>query len=304
MTELHFLRPLWLLSLVPAVLIWWGLWRRQNVVAAWREVIDPHLLEHLLVGAEHGKPRLRPVHLTLVLWVTAALALAGPTWEREPPPFVDDEAGLVVLVKATTSMDATDVQPSRLERSKHKLSDLLERREGAVTGLIVYSGTAHLVMPLTRDGRIISAMASELSTDLMPVDGDALGKALDLAADLLDRAGVPGSVLVIADAVAPSQLSSVEAAAPGLPVQFLSMRPPNASVDAGVQQAANARGGKVVPLTIDQTDMDVIAKRAASDFRAAAAGEGGERWRDAGYFLLPLIALLGLFWSRKGWVVS
>ena len=159
-------------------------------------------------------------------------------------------------------------------------------------------------MPLTRDDRIITAMAAELSPDLMPVDGDALGDALDLAANLLDRAGVPGSVLVMADAVSPSQVATVAAAARDLPVQFLSVKPPNAPLDAGLKQAARFRGASVTPLSIDPTDVERIARRAQSDFRAAPIDEGGERWRDAGYYLLPLIALVALAWSRRGWVVT
>jgi Ca-activated chloride channel family protein len=249
---------------------------------------------------------LRPIHLTLLLWFLGFVALAGPTWEREPSPFADDQAGLVVLLKASRTMNATDVQPSRLERSKHKLRDLLERREGAATGLIVYSGSAHLVMPLTRDSRIITAMAAEITPELMPQDGDALGEALDLASTVLERAGLPGSVLVIADAVSPSQAAAAasENAARDLTVQFLSVRPPNAPVDAGLQQVADAWRAVVTPLAIDQADVDRVARRAQSDFRAAAVAEGGERWRDAGYAVLPLIALLGLAWSRKGWVIS
>ena len=303
MDELHLLRPLWLWALVPAVLLWFGLWRLQDQAAAWKRFIDPHLLEHLIVGTRKRR-LLRPVHLGLVLWILCALALAGPTWEREPSPFADDTAGLVVLLKASATMEATDVQPTRLERSKHKLRDLLELREGASTGLLVYSGSAHLVMPLTRDDRIISAMAAEISPDLMPVDGDALSEGLELAANLLDRAGVPGSVLVIADSVSPSQVAAVSAAAPGLPIQFLAIKPPNAPVDAGLQQAADARGAPVTPMAIDQADVERIARRAQSDFRAAPVEGGGERWRDAGYYLLPLIALIALAWSRKGWVVT
>ena len=163
MDDLHLLRPMWLWGLVPAVLIWFGLWRLQNRITAWKKLIDPHLLEHLLVGARR-RPRLRPIHLTLVLWILCVVALAGPTWEREPSPFADDTAGLVVLLKASTTMEATDVQPSRLERAKHKLTDLLEQRDSAATGLIAYSGSAHLVMPLTRDRRIVTTVASEIST--------------------------------------------------------------------------------------------------------------------------------------------
>ena len=303
MDELHLLRPQWLWALVPAVLIWWGFWRLQNRTAEWQRFFDPHLLEHLLVG-EKTRRLLRPIHLALILWILCVIAMAGPTWQREPSPFADDTAGLVVLLKASSTMDATDVQPSRLERSKHKLRDLLKLREGASTGLIVYSGSAHLVMPLTRDDRMITAMAAELSPDLMPVDGDALGEALDLAANLLDRAGVPGSVLVLADAVSPSQASAVAVAAPDMPVQFLAIKPLNAPLDAGLQQAAGARGASVTPLTIDQSDVERVAQRAQSDFRVAPVAGGGERWRDAGFYILPLIALVALAWSRKGWVVS
>ena len=303
MDELHLLRPLWLWSLVPAGLIWLGLWRLQDRVSEWKKLIDPHLLEHLLVEKQRRR-RLRPIHLTLILWLLCAIALAGPTWEREPSPFADDQAGLMVLLKASTTMNASDVQPSRLERSKHKLTDLLELREGAATGLIAYSGSAHLVMPLTRDRRIVTAMAAEISPEIMPVDGDALGRALEEAARVFDRAGVPGSVLVIADAVSPSQADGLAASPPDLPVQFLAVSPPNAPIDSGLQQAARAMNATITELTIDQSDVERIARTAQTEFRAAPLDEGGDKWKDAGYYLVAVIALIGLAWSRKGWVVS
>ncbi len=201
MAEFHFLRPLWLLSLLPLLLVWWALWRGQDSHAQLAKVVAPHLLEHLVV-AEGGASRLRPVHLLSAIWIVGALAIAGPAWEREPAPFADDDAGLIVVMKVSGTMLATDVQPSRLERAKHKLRDLLQARKGMSTGLVVYSGSAHLVMPLTRDDRIVSAMVADLTPDLMPVDGDALAEALALAESVLERAGVPGSVLLMADTVA------------------------------------------------------------------------------------------------------
>jgi Ca-activated chloride channel family protein len=303
MDEFHFLRPLWLWGLIPALLIWFGLWRLQDRIESWKKLIDPHLLEHLLVGAAH-RPRLRPIHLILVLWVVCILALAGPTWEREPSPFADDQAGLVVLLKASSTMEATDVQPSRLARAKHKLSDLLELRDGAATGLVVYSGSAHLVMPLTRDRRIVTTMASEISPAIMPLDGDALSEALEEAVKLLDRAGVPGSVLVIADSVSPSETAAAAEFAPELPVQFLAVASPNAPIDQGLQQTADGRGARVVRMTIDAADVDSLARSAETDFRRAPTDEGGERWKDAGYLMVPLIALISLAWSRRGWVVT
>jgi Ca-activated chloride channel family protein len=302
MSDLHLLRPYWLLSLLPAVALWWRLWRRQDRVASLSRIVDPHLLEHLLVG-ERKRRWLCPVHVLVVGWVLAGVALSGPTWRREPSPFADDEAGLVVLLKVSGTMNATDVQPSRLARARHKLRDLLEQREGASTGLIVYSGSAHLVMPPTRDNRIISAMVEDLTPELMPVDGDALAEGLELAGEMLQRAGVPGSALVIADTVAPSEVQALSALEIGLPVQFLAVLPPSAPVDDGLQRAAATLGASVVKLTVDQTDVERVARRARSEFRAAAGVLGGQRWRDAGYAILPLIALCALMWFRKGWVV-
>ena len=303
MAEFHFLRPQALLSLLPLLLIWWALWRGQDSYTQLKKMVAPHLLEHLVVG-EAQTNRLRPVHLLSAIWILGALALAGPAWEKEATPFADDDAGLVVLLKVSGTMQATDVQPSRLARAKHKLRDLLQARKGvSTTGLIVYSGSAHLVMPLTRDDRIVNAMVEDLTPELMPADGDALAEALRLAESVLERAGVPGSVLVMADGVAPSQADAIIVDKPALPIQFLAMSSPAAPVEPGLARAASALGAPTFRLSVDESDVQRVAQRAQSDFKAVAGSASGDRWRDAGYLLLPLIALLSLMWSRCGWLV-
>ena len=302
MDDFHFLRPFWLLAALPALAVWWRLWRRQDSVVSWRQVVDQHLLEHLLVG-ESGHRGPRPIQLLLVMCVISTLALAGPAWRMEPSPFADDEAGLVVLLKVSGSMLATDVQPSRLERAKHKLRDLLELRKGKSTGLIVYSGSAHLVMPLTRDDRIISTMAEDLTPELMPVDGDALEQALHLAEQVLTRSGVPGSVLVIADNVSQSQVQALSTDEIALSVQFLAVQSQSAAVDTGLQGVASKLNAPVAELTVDPTDVERVARRAQSKLKSVLATDESTRWQDAGYALLPLVALLSLMWSRRGWLV-
>jgi Ca-activated chloride channel family protein len=303
MDDFHFLRPLWLLVALPALAVWWGLWRRQDRIASWRQIMDPHLFPYLLVGeSKHGG--LSPIHLLLVIWVVCAVALAGPAWRMEPSPFADDQAGLVVLLKVSGTMLATDVQPSRLERAKHKLRDLLKFRKGSSTGLIVYSGSAHLVMPLTRDDRIVSTMVEDLTPELMPVDGDALTQALKLAEQVLRKSGAPGSALVITDSVSLLQAQALSTAEIALSVQFLSLQSPTAPIDSGLQSAATNLNATVVRLTVDPTDVEKVARRAQSRFKAFSATNEGTRWQDAGYALLPLLAFLALTWSRRGWLVT
>ena len=129
----------------------------------WQRVVEPHLLAHLLVG-EKGSKGLKPIHLLMLVWLLAAIAVAAPSWRMAASPFEVDN-GLVVLLRTGSTMLASDVQPSRLERAKHKLRDLLAERRGKSTGLIVYSGSAHLVMPLTRDERVIPIMLEELTPE-------------------------------------------------------------------------------------------------------------------------------------------
>jgi Ca-activated chloride channel family protein len=302
MDEFHFLRPLWLLLTVPWLLVWYGLWRQQDDASSWLQIVDRHLLEHLLVGESAGR-RLRPIQLLLVVGIVSTLALAGPAWRLEPSPFADDEAGLVVILKVSGTMLATDVQPSRLERAKHKLRDLLELRKGSSSGLIVYSGSAHLVMPLTRDDRIVTAMVEDLTPELMPVDGDSLVEALRLAEQVLEKSGVPGSALVIADNTSPTQVQILSTSDIAMPVQFLSLNALGAVIDSGLQSAASNLNAPVVELSVDQTDVERLARRAESSIKAVSATNEGTRWLDGGYSLLPLLAFLALMWSRRGWLV-
>lgn len=300
MADFHFIRPLFLLAFLPVIFAAIFLIRRQKDGAAWLGMIDPNLLKHLIVG-EGKENKIKPMHILCAIWGLSVIALSGPSWREQASPFSDDQAGLVIVLKMSGSMEAEDVQPSRLERAKFKMRDLLEQRSGAASGLIVYSGSAHLVMPLTKDDSIISTMAEGLTPAVMPTEGDALSAALISAEKLLIEAGVPGSVLVIADSVDPGQAGRLAEVASDLPVQFLSIQPSQSPSDAGLLAAAKARGAELVVMTDGDEDVTRLNTLAQSKMLATTANDGSERWEDAGYWLLPLILLGAVFWSRKGW---
>src|SRR5262249_5426661 len=146
--------------------------------------------------------RFTPLLLIAIGWAISVIAIAGPTWRREPAPFADDTAALAIVVKVTPSMTTEDIEPSRLARSVQKIHDLLTQRRGAKTALIAYAGSAHLVMPITSDGGIIDTFAQSLDPKIMPSDGDAAADALKLADQTLAGSG---SILWITDSVAPEQ---------------------------------------------------------------------------------------------------
>lgn len=167
--DFHFLRPWWLLAVLAAGLLVWLMRRQSDMRSRWKHLIAPNLLDHLLI--DHGKVRgFRPVYLVAGLIALSGLAAAGPTWERERPPFVEDTAPLAIAVDLGQTMNATDISPTRLERAKLKVRDIMARRKGARTALFAYAGSAHMVLPLTEDASLVATYLAALSPALMPVE--------------------------------------------------------------------------------------------------------------------------------------
>ncbi len=287
--DFHFLRPLWLLALPLGAVIVVAYLRGEDPRYRWRHLISEHLLPHLLV-ASTGSRQLRPVHLLAVAWVVAVVALAGPTWQREPSPFTEDTAALVVALHVSETMRAQDVQPSRLQRAAQKVRDLLELRPGAQTALVAYAGSAHLVMPLTRDANIIETFVAELAPDVMPSDGDAAAAAVALAEEQLRRSQVSGSILLVTDAVTADQVPALTAhrGAGGAPVHLLAVAaeedapvpldsPPAAALDRSALQNApqEATSSSSAPTTVTCDNSPATCKPASPrQHRKTAANAG------------------------------
>ncbi len=315
--DLHLLRPWWLLLLAPAVALWWFDRRTGDPLRPWRAALDPDLLAHLTVGGRPSR-RLAPGTLLLLGWVIGIVAMAGPTWRREPSLFADAAPPAMIVLRVTPTMTAPDLPPTRLERARQKISDLLDRREGAATGLVAYSGSAHLVLPPTTDKSVVLTMARALSPEIMPREGDQLAQAVTLATRVLAEGRRGGSLVVLADAVAPDQAGALRALSNGggnrvgsgggngagrLPTVLWAMLPSGrADQDTALQGAAAALDARLVEVTADPADAASVARRLESATIPAAAGQGDEaRWQDAGYWLTPLIAALVLGWFRRGW---
>jgi Ca-activated chloride channel homolog len=300
--DFHLLRPWWLTALLPAAFLIWKIARTQDADRVWRGVVAGHLLPYLFSKRKQRR-RIGPLVLLATIWMLSTIALAGPTWKREPAPFADDTAGLVIVVKVTPSMKTEDVQPDRLTRSVQKIHDLLALRGGARSALIAYAGTAHLVMPLTRDGGIINTFAAALDPKIMPSDGDAAADALSMAAEVIAKSGQSGSILWITDGVAPEEgnaLAEFRKKSP-VPVRILAPLMPGPERDT-LEKLGSSIGANLLSITPDDADVHNLAR--AVKFASATLGGQGDHWQDAGYWIVPLAALLSTLWFRRGWLVA
>lgn len=321
--DFHFLRPEWLLALLPAALLLWIVSRRDDVRARWRGTIAPHLLDHLVVE-RRGRRRFRPVHLTVALIALGAVALAGPTWERERPPFVEDKAPLAIAIDLSRTMDAIDIAPTRLERAKLKVRDLLALRPGARTAVFAYAGSAHMVLPLTDDASLVQTYVDSLATGIMPVPGKDTAKALAAVEAGLAREDTPGTILFLADGIEPAAFEALKSHTAKNEIMALGIGTPEGGpvktgkdsflADAtgrrvfsrldgeGLRRLGSEAGVRVATVTPDDSDVQWIERRMQTHLQQKQA-EAEARWKDLGWWLTIPIALLGALWFRRGWTI-
>jgi Ca-activated chloride channel family protein len=297
----HLLRPLWLAALVPVAIVPALVLWRQTPETQWGGVIASHLLKNLIVRPVR-RWSINPAWLVASGLTIAIIGLSGPTWTRELPPFVEDKAPLMIALSLSSSMMGTDVAPSRLERAKQKIRDLLVARAGARTGLIAYAGTAHLVMPLTDDRAVIAPFLVALGPALMPSDGENALAAVALAAQSLASEAVAGTILLIADDPGSNGANALRQAAERNNLLMLAVQPPQ------VARAALLARSDAVAVSVDGTDIRTLERRIETRFQAAQGDAFGAQWQDEGYWLLLPAALLSLLWFRRGvtvpWVLA
>ncbi|MEJ2449543.1 MAG: VWA domain-containing protein [Gammaproteobacteria bacterium] len=328
--QFHFLRPWWLLLLIPLAWVLWRYWRLRRQSGSWQAVCDPHLLTHLLMDGQSPASR-TPILLLGIAGLLAILALAGPTWSKLPQPVYRNTAATVVLFNLSESMNAPDVTPTRLERAKLKLLDFLRRQREGQTALIAYAGEAYVVSPLTDDAATIESLVNALAPNIMPVGGTNLAQALNKAEALLEQDGVykGGRILLITDssggARALKQVAAMQRKGRVLSVLAVGTRQgaPIKAPGGGFVQASDgsiliprlnlnalhklaaAGHGHLVGLTTTDADLNALwpsAQASRINSRQPDHNHAADSWREQGPWLLLLVLpLVALSW-RQGWL--
>lgn len=304
MMDFHFLRPWWLIAILPLLGLVWALWRQKSRLEAWSAVCDGHLLKHLMQSRGQGRR-----HFTLVCLFLSALAmcisLAGPTWLRKAQPAYKQLQPRVLVLDLSNAMLANDLKPDRLTRAKFKLHDLFKRHDIGQFALIAYTGEPFVVAPLTEDAHTIDILLSSLSPDIMPVEGQRLNTALEEAAQLIANAGFKEGQILVLTGEPPSSAAISTARALAKKQIYTSIMPvlPNKTQSPLFQDLARAGQGQLVPLANTSVDLDQWLWTTANQENFALSKENEiPVWYDEGpWFLIPaLIFLLPVF--RRGWL--
>jgi Ca-activated chloride channel family protein len=335
--NVHLLRPWWLLALIPAIACCYWLYRQRNSNTHWSQVIDSELLDALL---ENGLPQKKPWPLWCLLagWILAVLALSGPCFEKQTHTAMKQADAVVVLLDLSASMLVKDIAPSRLQAAHYKILDLLRQRKEGYTALIAYSGSAHVVAPLSDDANTVAALVTTLEPAIMPSLGSQAEDAVSEALQLLENSHFArGRILLISDGIIPPAAENINHQLKGKSVELHVIGVGSAQggpVALGNSSFIKDTKGSVQTFTFDSTTLQQLAQSNHGHYSDLRSDDGDiaaliappswlaqlskdrtgkqdkrdashtiEHWQDAGYWLIIPCLFIALMAFRRGVLV-
>ncbi len=173
---IEFRYPLILFFYAPALIIWlyWIINSRNKMLLS---TVDKSLRDRLLIKID--KKRLlqkdRFLYFSMLILIFSA---SGPQIGTRLAPLDRKGIDLVFAIDVSTSMNAEDVKPSRLEKAKFEISQMIRQLKGDRISLIVFAGSSHMYLPLTTDYEAARLFLDQIDTNMIPTQGTALSSAL------------------------------------------------------------------------------------------------------------------------------
>ena len=190
----HPSRLLALWALVPlGFLLWFGRHGRQLRA---EQFLSSKMAPRLLPEFRSGRWLLQSL-LWLIAVTCLCIAMAGPRWGVAIETVTQRGADLIVALDVSRSMLSRDVTPSRIDRARSDLLDLLKKLEGDRVGLVAFAGKASVVCPLTTDQGFFQLALDEVGPHSVSIGGTAIGDAIRTCLDNMEHSNERDQAIVL-----------------------------------------------------------------------------------------------------------
>ncbi|MCC9072652.1 VWA domain-containing protein [Flavobacterium sp. F-65] len=193
--ELDEKKYLYLLILLPilACIFFFNMyWKRKKQ----REFGDLELVKKLTPEHSVFKPFLK-LGVILLALATLILGLVNPKIGTKMETVKREGIDIVFAVDVSKSMLAEDVAPSRLEKSKQLVSQIVNQLGNDRIGIVAYAGSAFPVLPITTDYSVAKMFLQSMSPDMVSSQGTSLDEAIRLSATYFDEKSKTSKLLIL-----------------------------------------------------------------------------------------------------------
>jgi len=193
--ELDESKYLYLLFIVPIMVLLFlynQYWKRKKQ----REFGDLELVKKLSPEKSVFKPILKLVVMLLAL-VGLILGLVNPKIGTKMETVKREGIDIVFAMDVSKSMLAEDVAPSRLEKSKQIVSQIINQLGSDRIGIVAYAGSAFPVLPITTDYGVAKMFLQSMNTDIVSSNGTSLDEAIKMSATYFDEKSKTSKLLIL-----------------------------------------------------------------------------------------------------------
>lgn len=197
---MHFYSPtyLYLLAVIPVMVLMmaWAEWRRRKNI---KKLGDKQLINALMTDASAKRRWIKFLLMQMVI-ALVIIMVARPQMGVKVSHEKRNGIEALICLDISNSMLATDVAPSRLQKSKMLIENLVDHFTKDKIGLIVFAGDAYVQLPITSDYVSAKMFLQNIEPSLIQTQGTNIGEAINLASNsFTQQENIGKAIIVITD---------------------------------------------------------------------------------------------------------
>ena len=186
---------LWGLAAIPLFILVFFLvrnWKRKALAS----LGDKATVRKMIPEVSFTRPGLKFIFFT-VAFASLVIGAANPQIGTKVEEGKKSGADLMILLDVSNSMLAGDLSPNRLENAKRAISQLIDNLHNDRIGIIIFAGEAYVQLPITTDYSAAKLFLNNISTDIVPTQGTAIGAAIDMGMKSFDFVNGTSKAMVL-----------------------------------------------------------------------------------------------------------
>lgn len=169
---------LWGLALIPLMVLVFFMVRRWKRKALTR-LGDKHTVKKMMPEVSFSRPAIK-FFFYILAYASLVVGIANPQIGTKVEEAKRSGSDLMILLDVSNSMLAGDLAPNRLENAKRAISQLIDNLHNDRIGIIIFAGEAYVQLPITTDYSAAKLFLNNITTDIVPTQGTAIGAAIDM----------------------------------------------------------------------------------------------------------------------------